>query len=90
MQRSFLAIYLRDHHAAAIAGTRLARRIARAHTTTSDLSGVASEIHKDLVALESIMRSLGVERDGIKDALARIGNALVGSSQMDGSESARH
>ena len=76
MQRSFLAIYLRDHHAAAIAGTRLARRIARAHATTSDLSGVASEIHKDLVALESIMRSLGVERDGMKDALARIGERL--------------
>ena len=76
MQRSFLAIYLRDHHAAAMAGTRLARRIARAHTTTSDLSGVASEIHKDLVALESIMRSLGVERDGMKDALARIGERL--------------
>jgi hypothetical protein len=76
MQRSFLAIYLRDHHAAAVAGTRLARRIANAGATTSDLSEVASEIHEDLVALETIMRSLGVERDGMKDALARIGERL--------------
>ena len=76
MQRSFLAIYLRDHHAAGVAGTRLARRIANARATTNNLSEVASEIHEDLVALETIMRSLGVERDGMKDALARIGERL--------------
>lgn len=76
MQRSFLAIYLRDHHAAGVAGTRLANRIAHAHTTTGDLRRVASEIEQDLIALEGIMRSLGVERDGTKDALARIGERL--------------
>ena len=67
MPRSFLAIYLRDHHAAGVAGTRLARRIANAPRTTSEISEVASEIHEDLGALETIMRNLGVERDGMKD-----------------------
>ena len=76
MQRSFLAIYLRDHHAAGMAGTRLARRIARAHATTSALRQIASEIDQDLVELETIMRRLGVERDATKDALARIGERL--------------
>ena len=76
MRRSFLAIYLRDHHAAGIAGTRLARRIAHAHTPTPDLVGVASEIAQDLDALERTMRSLGVEPDGVKDALARIGERI--------------
>ena len=76
MQRSFLAIYLRDHHAAGFAGTRLARRAARAQTATSDLRAVALEIEQDLSALEGIMRSLGVERDRGKDALARIGERL--------------
>ena len=76
MQRSFLAIYLRDHHAAGVAGTRLARRIAKAPATTSDLAEVALEIHQDLAALEAIMRNLGVERDGMKDAVARIGERL--------------
>ena len=73
MQRSLLAIYLRDHHAAGVAGTRLARRIARAHTATSDLRQVALEIEQDLVELEAIMRRLGVQPDPAKDALARIG-----------------
>ena len=76
MQRSFLAIYLQDHHAAGVAGTRLARRIANARATTNDLSEVASEIHEDLASLETIMGTLGVDPDGTKDALARIGERL--------------
>jgi hypothetical protein len=77
MRRSLLAIYLRDHHAAGVAGTRLARRIARAHTATSDLRQVALEIEQDLVALEAIMRHLGVQPDPTKDALARIGELFA-------------
>ena len=88
MQRSFLAIYLRDHHAAGVAGTRLARRAAQAQTATSDLPAVASEIEQDLSALEGIMRSLGVERDRGKDALARIGERLGRLNPTDGFESA--
>jgi hypothetical protein len=76
MQRSFLAIYLRDHHAAGVAGTRLARRVADQPATTVDLSAVASEILEDLASLETIMGTLGVDPDGTKDALARIGERL--------------
>jgi hypothetical protein len=76
MQRSFLSIYLRDHHAAGVAGTRLARRIARTPATTDDLRRVASEIEQDLIELEAIMRRLDVQPDVIKDALARIGERL--------------
>ena len=76
MQRSLLAIYLRDHHAAGVAGTRLARRIARAPTATSALRQVALDIEQDLVELEAIMRRLGVQPGPAKDALARIGELL--------------
>jgi hypothetical protein len=76
MQRSFLAIYLQDHHAAGVAGTRLARRIASQPATTAHLSEVASEIHEDLASLETIMGDLGVDPAGTKDALARIGERL--------------
>jgi hypothetical protein len=76
MQRSFLSIYLRDHHAAGVAGTRLARSIARTRGTTDDLRRVASEIEQDLIELEAIMRRLDVQPDVIKDALARIGERL--------------
>ena len=76
MQRSLLAIYLRDRHAAGVAGTRLARRIAQAHTATRDLRQVAFEIEQDLGELEAIMRRLGVQPDLAKDALARIGERL--------------
>ena len=76
MQRSFLSIYLRDHHAAGVAGTRLARRIARTPGKTDDLRRGASEIEQDLIELEAIMRRLDVQPDVIKDALARIGERL--------------
>ena len=76
MQRSLLAIYLRDHHAAGVAGTRLARRIARAPSATGDLRQVALEVEQDLVELEALMRRLGVQPDAAKDALARIGERL--------------
>ena len=76
MQRSLRAIYLRDHHAAGVAGTRLARRIARAPSATGDLRQVALEVEQDLVELEAIMRRHGVQADPAKDALARIGERL--------------
>ena len=83
MQRSLLAIYVRDHHAAGVAGTRLAKRIARADTATSDLRQVALEIEQDLVELEAIMRRVGVQPDPAKDALARIGE-LFGRLKPNG------
>ena len=59
-----LAVYLRDHDAAGVAGARVARRVATAVERDSgneDLRRVASEIRQDLIVLEAIMRQLGVE-----------------------------
>ena len=60
---SLLAVYLRDHHAAGVAGARVARRVATAVERDSgneDLRRVASEITQDLIVLEGIMRRLGL------------------------------
>jgi hypothetical protein len=73
--RSLLAIYLRDHHAAGVAGATVARRVATAVERDSrdgDLRRVASEISEDLITLEGIMRRLGVEPDRVKDTFSRI------------------
>jgi len=76
---SFLAIYLQDHHAAGVAGSRLASRITSADPSgrlAGDLSGVAEEIVEDLETLESIMRRLGAKPSRMKDAIARAGERL--------------
>jgi hypothetical protein len=75
---SLLSIYLRDHHAAAVAGTRLARRVATAapRETSDDLSRVAEEIAEDLATLEKLMGRLGTRPNGAKDAVARVGERL--------------
>ena len=83
---SLLAIYLRDHHAAGAAGTRVARRVALAAEHDSgndDLRRVASEIREDLITLEGIMRRVGVEPDRTKDTLSRIAER-VGRLKLNG------
>jgi hypothetical protein len=77
--RSSLAIYLQDHHAAGLAGARMARRAAAGVALDSGKDGlrrVASEIEQDLTKLEEIMRRLGVKPDQAKDTLARVGERL--------------
>jgi hypothetical protein len=76
---SLLAIYLQDHHAAAVAGTSLARRIASnvSRTDTSgELTDVATEIADDLATLERFMAGLGTGPSTMKDAVARAGERL--------------
>jgi hypothetical protein len=76
---SLLAIYLQDHHAAAVAGVRLARRVASTASNndlSNDLSDVATEIAADLATLERFMGKLGTRRNGVKDATARVGERL--------------
>jgi len=76
---SLLAIYLQDHHAAAVAGTRLARRVASTVShdhVSNDLSDVATEIAADLATLERFMGELGTAPNGVKDATARVGERL--------------
>ena len=83
---SLLAIYLRDHHAAGVAGVRVAQRVASAverDSGSDDLRRVASEIRQDLIVLEGIMRRLGVEPDRVKDTLSRIAER-VGGLKLNG------
>ena len=84
---SLLAIYLQDHHAAGVAGARVAKRAALAIDyragNDGDLARVAAEIRRDLAALEGIMRELGVEPSRVKDALSRIAER-VGRSKLNG------
>lgn len=79
--RSFLAIYLQDHHAAGVAGARVAKRASAAIEPNTgdrgDLTRVASEIRQDLIVLERIMRQLGVRPDRVKDTLSRIGERVT-------------
>lgn len=86
---SLLAIYLRDHHAAGVAGARLARRAALSvNSGNAELSRVAAEIGQELVVLEDIMRRLGVQPDHVKDRLARIAERL-GRLKLNGRLSSR-
>jgi hypothetical protein len=76
----FLAIYLRDHHAAGRAGTAHARRTA-AHldlppARREAMQAVAAEIAEDLRSLESIMERLGTSPSPVKDTLAEAAERL--------------
>ena len=75
---SSLAIYPRDHHAAAVAGTRLARRAPNVvpRDASGQLPKVAKEIAEDLATLERFMGRLGTRPDRVKDAIARAGERL--------------
>jgi len=77
--RTSLAIYLQHHHAAGVAGARVARRAAAGvalDSADNSLRRVASEIEQDLTRLEEIIRRLGVKPDRAKDTLARIAERL--------------
>ena len=68
-----LSIYLKDHHAAARAGTALAQRFAESATSAVDpaeSARLAGEIADDLHALESVMEAHGVAPSRAKDVLA--------------------
>lgn len=80
-ERRALAIYLQDHHAAACAGTAVARRLSD-HASGDigavvDLSQVATEISEDLATLERIMEAEGVPRSSVKDFLAIVAERIA-------------
>ncbi|HKZ18566.1 MAG TPA: hypothetical protein VJQ57_00490 [Acidimicrobiia bacterium] len=78
--RRFLAIYLRDHRAGAVAGRRLARRLAKAnhHPQWESLRTVAREIEADEMTLVVLMKMFGVAEGVIKKAAAAAMEAIVG------------
>jgi hypothetical protein len=74
-----LSIYLRDHHAGAVAGTSLASRTAGANEGTAygeELARLRDEIEEDRRTLEALMERLGVSQDRLKDASAGVAERL--------------
>ena len=73
LEHDLLAIYLRDHHAGAVAGVSLAQRLARNASSdiagADDLARIAREIAEDLQTLEDVMDAEGIEPSRAKDAL---------------------
>jgi len=70
---SRLAIYLGDHHAAAVGAVQLARRAAASNRGTrygEVLAALADEIEEDRQSLRLIMQRLGIRPDPAKAALA--------------------
>lgn len=70
--RSLLAIYLEDHHAAAVGGVRLARRAAASlRDGREEMEAIAREIAEDFATLERHMERLGIEPRLVKDVAGR-------------------
>jgi hypothetical protein len=75
----FLTTYLQDHRAGAETGSDLARRMHEENKGTQyeDFLGhIAEEIEEDVVVLEQIMDRFDVSLDGLKTAVAKVGEKL--------------
>lgn len=71
-----MAMYLRNHEAAAQAGLDLFRRVARTHRDAAyaaDLKAITAQVHADLTSLQAIMHELGVSPDLVLATVLRIG-----------------
>jgi hypothetical protein len=74
-----LETYLQDHRAGAEVGSDLARRMHEENKGTQyeDFLGhIAEEIEEDIAVLEQIMDRFDVSRDGLKTAVAKVGEKL--------------
>jgi hypothetical protein len=75
----YLSTYLQDHRAGAEGGSDLARRMYEENKGTpyEDFLGhIADEIEEDVAVLEQIMDRFDVSRDGLKTAVAKVGEKL--------------
>ena len=68
--RRFIAIYLRDHRAGAVAGRRLAQRLAKENSHWTKLPSVAGEIEADETTLLLLMKTFGVSEGTLKKVTA--------------------
>jgi hypothetical protein len=74
-----LSVYLQDHHAGAVTGLNLARRVAGENEDTpygQELARIAAEIEADQRTLEELMTKLDVGTDRVKDTVAWGGEKL--------------
>jgi hypothetical protein len=75
MEQRPLAIYLRNHEAAAQAGRELFRRTAasqRDRPYAGELAELSTEIEQDLESLQAIMRAVGVSPDRLQGLLFQL------------------
>jgi hypothetical protein len=73
MNRKLFGIYLNDHLAGSVVGSRLARRIAQHNEGNhygSEAARLAEEIEQDKVTLEELMDRLGVRQKKARLAIA--------------------
>jgi hypothetical protein len=78
-REAFLAIYLRDHHAAAAGGVDLARRIetrGRQGAHVAQLAELRRQIESDRAELTRILRLFDVKPNPVKIVMVRIGERL--------------
>lgn len=74
-----VAIYLRDHEAAARAGLDLAKRTAsgqRRRAYAHVLNDIVQEIREDLSSLRDVLRAVGVRPDPLLGTALRVGERL--------------
>lgn len=79
VESRFLRIYLNDHLAGAVAGTELARRVARTHRDGPDgatLRSLAEEITEDFGSMLEIMAKLDVPARRYKVLVAWLGEKI--------------
>lgn len=75
-----LAIYLNDHLAGATLGVELARRLRSSNRGDAEfgepLARICAEIEEDYDTLVRLMERLGVDRNPVKPALAKVAERL--------------
>jgi hypothetical protein len=75
-QGRYLPIYLNDHLAAAAGGLELARRLRASNSSDPEmgepLTRICAEIEADGETLARLVKRLGIRRDPVKPALARL------------------
>lgn len=75
-----LGVYLRDHHAGAVAGVALVRRTHHNNIGSEfehELRDLVGEIERDAERLDAAMTALGVEPSRTKDVAARAGEFIA-------------
>lgn len=76
----YLAIYLNDHLAGAALGVGLARRLRSSNRGNPEFGGplarICAEVEADRETLVQLMKRLGVSRNPVKPALARVAERL--------------
>lgn len=84
--QTLLAIYLNDHHAAAVGGLEVARRCRASNPDpplSVDLDRLVEELIEDRRTLEDIMSLLGVARSGWKSTAAYLAEK-AGRAKLNG------